>query len=95
MKKAIELSLKDGKALEVQTPTTSKNHESGRNRSFENLSVAPYEPFYLSSSSEKDVGLILKNMKNIVFNHSSPEQLSERKVFKVCNFDLIEKQAPI
>ena len=54
----------------------------------EHLTVIPFEPFYLSASSDKDLSLILKNLKSVVYNHMSPEQLCERKVHKVCDFGL-------
>lgn len=60
----------------------------------ENLTVAPYEPFYLSSSNEKDVGVVLKNLKNVLYYRTSPEQMSQSKVLKVCSFDQKEKSAP-
>lgn len=62
----------------------------------EKLAVAPYEPFYLNSSNEKDVGFVLKNLKSIVYNQTSPEKFCQNKVLKVCNFDLNKKSsAPV
>lgn len=84
--------------------SSSREGKSGLNKpsssphipphTIENLTVTPYEPFYLSSSNEKDVGVVLKNLKNVVYFKTSPEQMSQSKVLKVCSFDLKEKSAP-
>lgn len=78
-----------------QQPTKASQHDSWKSlveatSKNESLSLAPYEPFYVSGSNEKDVSLILKNMKNVVYSTSS----AERKVSKICNFDVKEK-APV
>lgn len=70
----------------------AKSSSSIHPRTIENLTVAPYEPFYFSSSNDKDIGLVLKNLKSVVFNRSTPEQISQQKVHKVCNFDLKEQK---
>lgn len=102
MKMAIEFSLigkstcadgceqvAESKRLQASQPEQKpeKQQKLISQKTFENLAVAPFEPFYLSSSNEKDVSCILKNLKNVVYNHSTPEQNSERKVLKICNFE--------
>lgn len=66
------------------TNTNKNNSNKLINRDY--LTLVPYEPFYVIST-EKDVGTIIKNMKNVMFDESSVEN----KVSKVCNFGLKEK----
>lgn len=94
------------KADEKTTSATSKTAAEPRDvlasskpnihpHTIEKLAVVPYEPFYLNSTNEKDVGFVLKNLKSIVYNQTSPEKLCQNKVLKVCNFDLNKKSAPV
>lgn len=76
-----------------RSPNDQVAKSSSSPRLVQNLAVAKYEPFYLcSSTNERDVGVVLKNVKNVVYLNSSPETIGEKKCLKVYNFPLAEDQ---